>query len=153
MSEGEEQSRELVILVGMPGSGKTTYCQTHLADYRRLSQDEGPRTFGGVLQALEILLAKGERRIVIDRTNPDRAQRLIFAQAARRRDYRVRIIYFDIARQACQDRIAARSDHPTLEATKMNEAIAAFLSRLDPPATDECDELIVVKPAVDQLAF
>ena len=63
------RNRELVILVGMQGAGKTYYCEKFLADYERISQDEGPRTYAGVLKRLERLL-EGAPRIVIDRTNP-----------------------------------------------------------------------------------
>ena len=129
----------------MPGCGKTTYCQSHLSAYRRLSQDEGPRTFDGVLRLLVELLDQGEPLVVIDRTNPSRPQRAAFAIAARARSHRVKIVYFDIPREICQQRIASRTAHPTLQADKMNEAINTFLSRLDIPTPDECDELSVLK--------
>jgi predicted kinase len=144
MASQDQQSRELVLLVGMPGCGKTAYCSSHLAGHRRVSQDEGPRTFDGVLRLVSQLLELGEPLVVIDRTNPARPQREAFASAARAHGYRVRIIHFDIPRQVCEQRITRRTQHPTLQADKMNEAINAFLSRLDVPAPDECDELTIV---------
>lgn len=145
MASQDRQPLELTILVGMPGCGKTTYCQSHLVTYRRICQDEGPHTFDGVLRLLAKLMDEGESQIVLDRTNPSRSQREVFANAARAHGLRVRIIYFDVAPDVCRDRIARRGAHPTLQADKMDEAINAFLSRLDIPAPDECDELTVVK--------
>ena len=42
-----QMNRELVILVGMQGAGKTYYCENFLRDYERVSQDEGPRSYPG----------------------------------------------------------------------------------------------------------
>jgi hypothetical protein len=42
--------REVTILVGMQGSGKTWYCKKALPDYIPISQDEGPRTYQGVVR-------------------------------------------------------------------------------------------------------
>jgi predicted kinase len=139
------QTRELVILVGAPGCGKTTYCRSHLGAHARISQDEGPHTFDGVLRLLVELLDGGGPLVVIDRTNPSRPQREAFANAARARGCRVRIIHFDVPANVCRHRIARRGPHPTLQADKMDQAINTFLSRLDIPAADECDDLVVVK--------
>ncbi len=70
-----KKNRELVILVGMQGAGKTYYCENFLCDHERISQDEGPRSFPGVVKRLHELLIQGVPRIVIDRTNPLREQR------------------------------------------------------------------------------
>lgn len=136
---------ELVILVGMQGSGKTYYCRTMLPDHYRLSQDEGPRTFPAVVKRLEALLAEGVAKIVIDRTNPRRDQREIFARLARRAGYRVRVVYFDLARDVCRRRIESRSGHPTLAPQDVDGAIARYLQDLSAPTAGECDELAIVR--------
>ena len=74
-----QKNRELVILVGMQGAGKTYYGKKSLRDYERISQDEGPRSYPGVVRRLHELLLAGVPRIVIDRTNPMRGQRKKFA--------------------------------------------------------------------------
>ena len=137
---------EVVILVGMPGSGKTHYCQTVLPQHVRLSQDEGPRQFAGVFAQYLRLLEAGTERIVVDRTNPMVAQRAQFVGAARRRGYRVRIVHFDTPRAVCEQRIHDRPNHPTLDAQRMAQAISRYLSVLDPPTPQEADELVVVRP-------
>lgn len=137
--------RELVILVGMPGSGKTTYCQTVLTDYVRISQDDGPHTYHGVLRQLGELIFCDESRIVIDRTNPNRHQRHEFAAIAHQAGYRVKIVYFDIPEGTCLKRIRSRSGHPTLRADRMQKAMATYRANLTVPTAEECDELVIVR--------
>ena len=136
--------KELVILVGMQGAGKTHYCRAVLADYTRVSQDEGPKRFPGVLRHVRELLEGGTRRVVIDRTNPLRHQRDAFARLAREFGCRVRIIYFDVPRSVCEARILGRTDHPTLGPDRMREAIDRYVHSLDVPTEAECDELVVL---------
>ena len=136
---------ELIILVGMQGCGKTYYCRTVLADYTRLSQDEGPRSFDGVIRRLGEHVESGTERIVVDRTSPLRRQRERFADLARARGYRVRIIYFDVPREICEQRIQRRRDHPTLGPEKMKQALDRFESVLEKPTEKECGELVVVR--------
>lgn len=137
--------KEVAILVGRQGAGKTYYCRHALADYIRLCQDEGPRCFEGLFDHYCQLMDRGIERIVIDRTNPTARRRKQFAAAAKARGYRVKIIYFDLPRELCEGRIGQRDDHPTLGPRKMHQAINAYESRLVVPTTDECDELIIVR--------
>lgn len=140
----EPSLKKLAILVGLQGSGKTYYCRTMLPNWIRISQDEGPRTFDGVVRRLEELIAAGEPRIVIDRTNPMRSQRDVFTRIARQAGYRVTIIHFDVPEETCRERIAARGAHPTLDQSRMNEAIARYQATFGPPQADECDELTIL---------
>ncbi len=137
--------KEVVILVGMQGSGKTHYCKNHLSGHTRVSQDEGPNRFPGVLEYYKDLLQKGVERIVIDRINPLRRQRDKFRRLAERHGYRVKIVYFDLPRNVCLERIAGRKNHPTLDMDKMHQATQHYLNILQPPTEDECDELIVIR--------
>ena len=145
MNQPNELQKELVILVGMPGAGKTHYCQAALGDYTRISQEAGPRYFPRLLRAYERLLARGVERIVIDRTNPAGEIRRMFADLARAAGYRVKIVYFDVPRNVCERRIGYRQNHPTLKADKMHQAIGRYEKYLDVPTEDECDELIIIR--------
>jgi len=137
--------KEVVILVGRQGAGKTWYCQTALPEYKRISQDEGPRRFGSLFRHYCDLLESGVEKIVIDRTNPLRWQRKRFADLAKSHGYRVKIIYFDVPRSLCERRILERKDHPTLKPEKMADAIDHFESVFEMPQADECDELVIIK--------
>jgi predicted kinase len=136
--------KEVVILVGMPGAGKTHYCRTALSDYVRLSQDEGPHHFESILTRCRQILEAGAERIVIDRTNPLAGQRAQFIAAARQHGHRTKIIYFDVPQSLCEQRIRDRSSHPTLGAQRMAQAIDRYLTMLNAPRQEECDELVVL---------
>ncbi len=136
--------RELAILVGMPGAGKTTYCEQALEDYERISQDDGPHSYPGVLRKLEELIVRGAPLIVIDRTNPRRYQRDEFASRGRAAEYRIRIIYFDVAVETCRERILKRAGHPTLAPDRMLAALARYSQDLNLPSPEECDELVIL---------
>jgi predicted kinase len=136
--------KEVVILVGMPGCGKTHYCRTALPDHVRLSQDEGPHHFESMLARCRQLLEAGAERIVIDRTNPMAGQRAQFIAAARQHGHRTKIIHFDVPRQLCEQRIRDRTGHPTLGAKSMDQAIDRYLAMLNAPREEECDELVVL---------
>jgi predicted kinase len=138
--------KEVILLVGMPGAGKTHYCLKAMPEHVRLSQDEGPSHFAGVFSRYLQLLETGAERIVIDRTNPMARQRARFVAAARQHGYRVKIIYFDVPRLLCQQRIRDRTGHPTLDARRMAQAIDRYLATLDVPREDEGDELVVLHP-------
>jgi predicted kinase len=139
-----QNDREVIILVGMQGAGKTFYCETVLPNYKRISQDEGPRSYRGIVLRLEELLREGVPRIVIDRTNPMRHQRQQFAELARAAEYRLKIIYLATPVEICRERIRNRKGHPTLASDKMQEAMALYTSRLNIPVPEECDELVVI---------
>jgi predicted kinase len=139
------EMKEVVILVGRQGAGKTRYCLTSLLHHTRICQDEGPRDFERLFRRYERALEAGVERIVIDRTNPTSQRRTLFADAARARGYRVRIVYFDVPRELCERRITGRGNHPTLTLDKMHQAINAYESRLIVPTEDECDELVIIR--------
>ena len=138
--------KEVVILVGMQGAGKTHYCEHYLPAHMRICQDEGPREFDRLFRRYERAVEEGVERIVIDRTNPTRTKREQFARAGRAGGYRVRIVYFDVPREICERRITDRRNHPTLSVEKMHQAIGAYMFRLEVPAEEECDELVVIRP-------
>lgn len=137
--------KDVVILVGRQGAGKTLYCQTDLPNHLRVSQDEGPKRFERLFRRYVLLLDEGTDRIVIDRTNPTRLRRKLFAEAARSHGCHVKIVYFDVTREVCERRIGLRENHPTLGLEKMHEAIAHYEDRFEMPTEDECDELVIVR--------
>jgi aryl-alcohol dehydrogenase-like predicted oxidoreductase/histidinol phosphatase-like enzyme len=77
---------EVVLIMGLPGAGKTTIAQT-LVDrgFTRLSRDLEGGTLRGQLGALDRLLESGRRRLVLDNTYVSRKSRgavLAWAAAA-----------------------------------------------------------------------
>lgn len=84
---------QLVIFVGMPGSGKSSYYHQYLsATHRHINQDQ-LKTKDKVLKKLTEVMAKGES-VVVDNTSPSQSTREIYYQLAEKYSYKVIIIYF-----------------------------------------------------------
>ena len=67
---------ELVLIMGLPGAGKTTLAHTLVADgFAHLNRDEQGGVLRDQLSALDRLVESGQRRIVLDNTYVSRKSR------------------------------------------------------------------------------
>lgn len=107
-------SAVLLVLCGLPGSGKSTLCSA-LAPlgWVRISQDElGTRE----LCLKEMMKAlKGGKKVVLDRTNLSKSERRMWAApAAELGVTRIECVLLDLDKALCLARAQARQNHPTL---------------------------------------
>jgi predicted kinase len=87
-----ESEKELVVCVGMPGSGKSSYCHKNLKEHIHIEQDKiGTRA--KVLKELDKSFLTG-KSIVIDSTNPTQENRLEYYEKARKHNYNIKVLYF-----------------------------------------------------------
>jgi predicted kinase len=127
---------ELVVLIGVPGSGKSSFVQhryaaTHVhvsKDLMKSARDKNERQRRLVGEAL----AQG-RSVVVDNTNVTRADRAPLLQLARQHGARVIAFFFDAPPKECAARNALRSGAARVPAV----AIWAAARKLQPPAADE----------------
>lgn len=107
-------SKKIIITVGSPGSGKSTwakeFCERY--GYTYISQDDQGKD--GHMKAFKNALLAGEN-IVVDRMNFNREQREIYVNSAQALDYEVTHKYFDESYKVCLERILSRQGHPTLK--------------------------------------
>jgi len=134
----------LVLVIGPPGSGKTTYCRTTLKEYYHVSQDEM-----GQIEHRQVFLnaiERGERRIVIDRMNFNVAQRARYIIPAVRAGYKIKLIGVCIDSNnfnKCFDRAINRESHPTIaqgDMQTLSKVLHFFYNAYEPPKDFEYDE-------------
>lgn len=135
-------SKTVLLLVGPPAAGKTTYCKDKLANYHRISQDEMGRHehFTNYLEAL-----KKKHYIVVDRTNFDKTQRNKYLEAARLEGFRTKILIFEVDYKTCMERALAREGHPSVKTPKdARYALGAYFKNFQRPTPEEADEIAIV---------
>jgi len=133
----------IVVLVGLPGSGKSTYLQQagpgglssdavrHLLADDETDQSIHVQVFQTLRYLLEQRLAIGREVTYIDATNLTPEERRPYIEIARTWQCDIEAVYFDVPLQLCLDRNAAR-------ARKVPEdAMAKMAAKLVPPSLDE----------------
>lgn len=144
--EAERQRPQLVVFVGLQGSGKTTYYHEHFAgthvhvskDLMGSTREKENRQREQIASAL-----KEGRSVVVDNTNPTLYDRAPLIALARAHGARVIAYYFEAPVRMA----VARNQQREGKARVPNVAIFATQKRLVPPSIDEgFDEVIVIAP-------
>ena len=141
---------ECVIFVGLPGSGKSTlYRDKFAATHTHVSKDLWPNATKRDARQLNIVDAEltAGRSVVVDNTNPTRAERAAIINVAKSRGARVTGYFFDVTTRAA----VARNGQRTAAGKVPNVAIFTTAKRLEKPIVEEgFDELFRVEIAEDR---
>ena len=137
---------ELVVFVGLPGSGKSGYFKSRYAGtHAHVSKDLFPRSADrkSERQLLQIEQAlKAGRSVVVDNTNLRRGDRAPLIEAARRAGARAVAVHFLCSVNEALGRNAAREGRARVPAV----AIFTAARRLEPPVPEEgFDEIVRVR--------
>ncbi|GAX78765.1 hypothetical protein CEUSTIGMA_g6202.t1 [Chlamydomonas eustigma] len=142
---------KLLMLVGLPGSGKSAFAEALVASgcgWVRVSQDEcGGRR--AAEQAFGIAALRGSdkgRHVILDRCNATVEDRRTWLDLALigKRDKGVVAVYFDVSPEECINRVENRLNHPTLPPHRGMRAVTSFASVMQPPVMAEGFEKIIV---------
>lgn len=102
-----EKAPEMIVMIGIPGSGKSTFCQRNFSRHRLISLDV-LRSRHQENETLQETVIAGES-CVIDNTNVTKAERAKYIIAAKTAGYRVIGYYFRSRIDECLVRNAQRS--------------------------------------------
>lgn len=129
----------IVILIGIQGSGKSTFYQHHLSEMTHVNLDT-LRTRHREEELISDCLLN-YRSFVVDNTNPTRADRERYISAAKAHGFHIIGYFMESKLQACIARNNLRSGKAKIPA----KAIAATSNKLELPSYSEgFDELYFV---------
>jgi hypothetical protein len=135
--------KELILLCGPPGSGKSTYVKNWLSPsdsefYYYINQDSQGKE--GHLEEFQKAL-KANVSIVIDRMGFSREQRERYLKPAREAGYKTKIIVLHVPLRVCLDRCIKRiPNHPTVcTEADASRAVNFFFSKYERVEDSEAD--------------
>jgi len=136
-----------LMLVGLPGSGKSTF-SSQLAQcgrgWDRLCQDE-LKGRSAIEDALGAAVKDPSRRVVLDRCNESRDDRKRLLEIAFNPKGAVCVL-FDASPDDCEERVAQRTDHPTIGFGGGRSAVRSKYKNFQMPDLNEgFDEIIVLR--------
>ncbi|CAO3636162.1 unnamed protein product [Mucor hiemalis] len=134
-------SNRMLVLVGLPGSGKSTI-SNHLVkckpEWKRVNQDDMKSR-----KACEMFTRKyldQRHSVIVNRCNFDRDQRRTWINLAQHYKIPIDCIVLTANQQECGDRIKVREDHPT-GVTGMNgiHILRRFVKNYHPPTVEHSE--------------
>lgn len=137
---------KLVLLVGPPGSGKSTHSNQLACDYsfKRISQDDQGKV--GHIDAFNEALFKG-MNIVVDRMNFNKVQRDRYLIPAKAAGYETEIIVLHESYETCLERCLKRQGHPTIkDETNARSALNTFFGKYERVQDNDADKVTRIWP-------
>ena len=144
------KTQQIILAVGLPGSGKSTYfrkrgIQPLSSDTLRgwllgdeTDQSQQHRVFSALRYLLELRLRLGQKYSYVDATNLTRKDRRPYFQLAKRYGCELRAIFFDIPLATCKRRNRRRQRRVP------DGVIERMASKLAPPTPAEGFQKITV---------
>lgn len=131
-----KRPKSVIILMGAPCSGKTTFCADKLPEYTRVTQKE--LSDRSPFQIFQEMLENDVREIVIDHLNQSVKLREKFLKLAKQKGYSTTIIWLQTPGDVCKERI----ENEKYSSTERKTALSYFFQCLESPTLAEADKII-----------
>lgn len=133
-----KEEQEMIIFIGSPGAGKSTFWNNYLKDYVRVNNDT-LKTKEKCMKVARQALNEG-KSCVIDNTNPDATTRARYTSIAEELKVPCRAFLFDIEKNICmhnneQRKVNSHRNHFSKKVS--NVIIHTFFKKLEKPSTEE----------------
>ena len=131
----------LIVLVGPPGSGKSTFAREYPVAY--INQDSQGKEH---LNLFHNYLAN-DKDIIVDRMGFSKTQRDRYLVPAKAAGYTTEIIVLHQPRSVCYKRCMERSSHETIKSSDdANNALNTFFGKYERPLEGEADSIRFIYP-------
>lgn len=133
---------KVTILVGKPGSGKSTYSnRMFLKESVAIINQDTLGSRKACLRKMEELL-KANKNVIVDRTNISKKQREYFISLAQKyKAERIECVEFKSSVEKCIERVRQRENHPTITKEtpldKIKEIVVKFECDYEEPTMSE----------------
>lgn len=139
---------KVVILCGLPGSGKSTF-RNKYPGYEYINQDE----LGNRRKCIGIFKTylKANKNVIIDRTNINKMQRKIWIDLAKEFGVKeINCVFLKVDPEECIKRIHERKNHPTIKELesldKKKEIVYNFVKSFEMPEIEEgFDKILIIR--------
>lgn len=133
-------NNQMIILVGLPGSGKSTFCQKYYPNHIRISQDDLGSKDKCIQKCLDALEAN--KNVIIDRVNFNAKQRSTWIELGLQNNCEsINCIVLEVMEEECIARVIERKNHPTINESisveKKREIVYNFNKMLEMPSLKE----------------
>lgn len=137
--------KELVLMVGPPASGKSTYFNNNFrTTHEYINQDSQGKE--GHLKLLLEALNQG-KNICVDRMGFSKEQRNRYLVPAKDAGYKTKIVVLHESHETCFKRCVERKDHPTIKTERdASSALHFFFKKYERVEDSEADEVVRVWP-------
>lgn len=155
MPPKQQPQRRVVLLIGLPGSGKSTVsnliCSTS-KQWFRVSQDELGSREECKKQMIKAL--KQNLNVLVDRCNAHAKERKMWFHdivESKLENVQMEAFFLNTSVEICKQRVLTRKDHPNLKGEAGAGVIDQFVKNLEAPNPREGFKVIYVASAPDEV--